>query len=229
MKNLLLVLCICIFSVAKAQTLDTQSSMDNVVVTPDGFFTRGVKVIKDETTEGSPFIDGKAFHKVKLSGFSAIKEELRYNAFTDEMEFDDKGTLYNLTKQSALFINFPELKKTYVCLNYNVDGNNKFGYLVSLVDGDKAKLYKREKIEFISGTKSTNAFLKDAKDYYEKEKDLYLVNVNYQFYKVTKSIDEFANRFGERSQFIKDFAKSNKINLSKEADLIKLVEFINQN
>lgn len=222
-------MCLVSFSAAFAQADNSQAAMDHVVVTPNGFFTRGVKIIKDETTEGSAFVDGKQFHKVQLLGYTAIKDELRYNAFKDEMEFEDKGTLYNLTKQNVLTIKFPELKKTYVSLNYNVDGNTKFGYLVSLVDGEKAKLYKREKIEFVSGTKSTNAYLKDAKDYYEREKDLYLVSVNYQFYKVTKSIDEFANRFGDRSQVVKDFAKSNKINLSKEADLIKLVEFINQN
>lgn len=229
MKNSIVILAFILFGFVSAQSNNTESAMDHVVITPNGFFTRGVKIIKDDNTEGSAYIDGNKFRIVEISGFSKPKQGLRYNAYSDEMEFEDAGGLYNIEKQNLLKINFPELKKSYVCLSYNVDGNKKYGYLVELKEGKNIKLYKREKIEFVAGTKSTNAFVKDAKDYYEKEKDLYLIQTKYQFYKIPKSINEFSNYFGEKSTLINDFAKANKINLNKEADLIKLVDFINQN
>ena len=106
----------------------------------------------------------------------------------------------------------------------------KNGYskkIMWLIENPKLSLYKREKIELLKGEKSPNAYSKDANDYYAKEKDLYVVKKEDKFFKLSKNIKDFISDFSLENNEVADFYKKNKLNFSKEEDLIKLFNFIN--
>ncbi|MDQ0784224.1 hypothetical protein [Chryseobacterium sp. W4I1] len=211
-------------------TAFAQSGNDNVFMSSDKIFTLGKRVKSGEyKIDGNPYANGKKFEKVSIEGYSKNIQDLRYNAYDDEMEFSQNNENYFVNKVDGLMIYFPTLNKTYIVKNYTYLGNQKLGYLVLLNKKDaKYGLFKREKVELIPGEKSPNAYGKDANDYFAKEKDIYLISKGDQFYKVPKDADELAEQLSLDKKEIQSFVKSNKINFNKEADLIKLVDFINK-
>ncbi|KPH11450.1 hypothetical protein [Chryseobacterium sp. ERMR1:04] len=226
MKKIFLILCL---PLATASFF-AQAGNGNVFMSNDKIFTLGKRSKSAEyKIDGNPYSNSKKFEKVTIDGFSKNVQDLRYNAYEDEMEFTQNNENYFVDKTDGLVVNFPELKKTYIVKDYTYLGNKKLGYLMLLNKKDaKYGLFKREKVELIPGEKSPNAYGKDANDYFAKEKDLYLISNGNQFYKFPKDIDELAVLLSLDKNELQSFAKSNKINFNKEADLIKLVDFINK-
>lgn len=206
-----------------------QVGNENISFSTGNFFMRANRpTTKEYVIDGNPYINSKSFEQVIVPGYSSNIQNLRYNAYDDEMEFEDGGQIYYANKEDGLKIEFKGLKKTYQILNYSFDSKSRFGYLVVLVDNPKYSLYKREKVELLKGEKSPNAFSKDANDYYAKERDLYLVKKDSEFFKFPKNSKEFITRFSiDQSEFEK-FLKVNKLSFSKEGDMIKMIDFLNK-
>lgn len=206
-----------------------QVGNENVSFSTGNFFMRANRpTTKEYVIDGNPYINSKNFEQVTIEGYSKNIQNLRYNGYEDEMEFEDGGQVYYANKEDGLKIEFKDFKKTYQILNYSYDSKNRFGYLVLLVENPKYSLYKREKVELLKGEKSPNAYSKDANDYYAKERDLYLVKKEAEFFKFPKNSKEFIARFAvDQSEFEK-FVKTNKLSFSKEDDMIKMVNFLNK-
>lgn len=211
-----------------ADAIFAQAGNENISFSTGNFFMRGNRPsTKEYTIDGNPYINGKDFNKVIIEGYSKNVQNLRYNANEDEMEFKEGEDIYFTNKEEGVKIDFPTLKKTYQCLNYSFDDKNRFGYLVLLVDNPKYSLFKKEKIELLKGEKSPNAYSKDANDYYAKQKDLYLIRKEKTFVKLPKNQKEFINDFSlDKNEFDK-FIKDNKLNFSKEEDLKKIIDYLN--
>ncbi len=219
---------IIVFSFIILQTLVfAQVGNENVSFSTGNFFTRANRpTTKEYVIDGSPYPNGKQFDKVIIDGYSKNVQNLRYNAFDDEMEFQNNGEVYFANKEDNLKIIFPEKKKIYATINYTLDGKSKLGYLVLLVEGNKAKLYKREKYELLKGEKSPSSFTKDANDYYAKEKDIYIMEYDGRFVKVPKKEKDLMQEFPGDRTFLQKYFKDNKINFSNENDIIKMVQFL---
>lgn len=206
-----------------------QAGNENVSYSTGNFFMRSNRPSsKEYVVDGSPYTNGDKFNKVTIKGYSKEVQDLRYNAYEDEMEFKNGSELFYTNKENNLKIQFPDLKKTYESLTYTYDGKTKSGYLVLLVENPKFSLYKREKMELLRGEKSPNAYGKDANDYYAKETDLYLIAKDKKFSKFPKNTSEASGFFSIDKKELETFVKSNKINFNKEPDMIKLVEFVNK-
>ncbi|SFN48366.1 hypothetical protein SAMN05421594_2916 [Chryseobacterium oleae] len=209
--------------------VEAQAGSENVSYSTENIFMRANRpTTKEYVIDGNPYTTGEKFNKVMIKGFSKDVQDLRYNAYEDEMEFKNGEELFYVNKGTNIKIQFPDLKKTYESLTYTYDGKSKSGYLVLLVDNPKFSLYKREKMELLKGEKSTNSYTKDANDYYAKETDLYLVAKDKKFSKFPKNVSEASGIFSIDKKELETFVKSNKINFNKEPDMIKLVEFVNK-
>lgn len=210
-------------------SLLAQVGNENVSFSTGTFFMRGSKsVSKDYKVEGKPYIDGEEFRKVIIKGYQLELPLLRYNAYEDEMEFKKEDGIYFVNKENLLKIEFPELKKTYQCLDYSVEGKKAIGYLLVLYEGKLASLFKREKVELLKGEKSPNAYSKDANDYFAKQKDVYYIGRGNEFYKFPKNISAFTKLFSLDAQEVAQYIKTNKINFNKEEGMIKMLTFVNQ-
>jgi len=205
-----------------------QAGNENVSFSTGNFFMRGNRPSTKETIiDGTQYINGKDFTKVIIKNYSKNVQNLRYNAYEDEMEFKEGEVVYFTNKEEGLKIDFPTLKKTYQCLNYTFDNKNKFGYLVLLVDNPRYSLFRKEKIELLKGEKSPNAYSKDANDYYAKQKDLYLIRKEDTFIKMPKNQKEFISEFSLNKTEFDKFIKDNQLNFSKEDDLKKIISYLN--
>lgn len=179
-----------------------------------------------EIIDGSPYYNGDDFKKVSISGYSNNVQDLRYNSYSDEMEFLNGNEVFTISKEAGMIINFTGINKIYECINYNWEGRNKFGYLVQLVNNpEKYSLYKKERTELLKGEKSPNGITKDRNDYYVKDKDTYILKNKEEFISFPKNKKEFINKFNNSQ--IESYLKQNDINFKKESDLIKLISYMN--
>ncbi|HAY3539539.1 hypothetical protein [Elizabethkingia anophelis] len=207
-----------------------QTGSDNMAVSAQGemFFMMGKKNISNgEVIDGVPYANGAEFVKVQIPNYNKSTPELRYNANKDEMEFKNGNDIYYVNKQPQIRIDFLSLKKSYECLNYSINDKDYFGYLVILVDNAKYSLYKKEFIEIIKGEKGSNPFVTDQNDFYSPVKNQYLLKKGNQFFRISKNTKELVKLFDNNPSH-ESYIKSNKIDLSKENDLIKFVKFANE-
>lgn len=204
------------------------TSTGGAINTNDGrvFLSPKRTVTPSEVIDGSPYYNGNDFKKVSISGYSKNVQDLRYNSYSDEMEFLNGNEVFSINKENGMVVTFTGINKTYECINYNWEGRDKFGYLVQLVNNpEKYSLYKKEKTELLKGEKSPNGITKDRNDYYAKDKDSYILKNKETFISIPKNKKEFSNKFNNSE--IESYLKKNDINFKKESDLIKLISYMN--
>ncbi|WP_407535286.1 hypothetical protein [Elizabethkingia miricola] len=207
-----------------------QTGSDNMAVSAQGemFFMMGKKnILNEKGIDGSPYVNGINFIKAQIPNYNKSIPDLRYNANSDEMEFRNENDIYFVNKQPQIKIDFLSLKKSYECLNYSINDKNYFGYLVVLVDNAKYSLYKKESIEIIKGEKGSNPFVTDQNDFYGKVKNQYLLKKGNHFSKISKNVKDIIDLFDNKTG-VENYIKTNKIDLSKEDDLIKFVKYANE-
>ena len=178
--------------------------------------------------DGSPYLD-ESFHPITIDGYNKTLPAVRYNAYEDEMEFKNGNNLNYVSKQDDMKIKLTDLGKTYFLTNYLYDGKNTKGYLVEIVGIGKYKLYKKEKIQIVEyNNNTTNTYFKNKNPYFEREKDIFLINDNGTYRKLPKNIKETATLLNiSDDESVQKFVKENKINFKNESDLIKFFNFLN--
>ncbi len=154
--------------------------------------------------------------------------KMRYNAFFDEMEFEREGVVYDLDKEQYKSVNFEDLNKKYVIVDY-LDGNEiKTGFLIELFGSPKVALLKSEKIIFVEGKKATSGFGIDTPPEYKPNKAEYFLKLaDGSIVSAPSSKNKFVQLFKGKEKEVEKFIKENRISLSDEKDLKKLTEYIN--
>ncbi|QDP85559.1 hypothetical protein FNJ88_08290 [Chryseobacterium sp. SNU WT5] len=183
--------------------------------------------------DGLPYSD-RRFSAVKIDGYNQTAPLVRYNIYEDEMEFKINNALNYIQKVGEMNITFVESNKRYVLKNYSLDGKNRNGYLVELLkENGTFSLYKKENIQIVEyNNNTTNSYLKQKNPYFERAKDTILIFDGETYTKFPKNAKEFnawlaSKPSSARYKDSETFIKKNKINFSKESDLIKLVTYIN--
>lgn len=155
--------------------------------------------------------------------------KLRYNAYLDKMEIendDELSYLDTVINQSIIFNDFNE---NYRFMKYNVKGVDIEGYLKILSESNKYKLYKIEKIT-LDEVKTGGAFSTETSDSnnkeYRRNEDVYLIERDGDFNILSKNVKKLSKLL--KNNEIVEIVKENKLNLNKEQDLIKLVNFLNK-
>jgi|GEM_PF-421508 len=182
------------------------------------------KSLKYDEIAGSPYVDIN-FAPAKVAE-NYEKTSIRYNSYTDEVEFQKDGkplTLPKDSKFSRIEVASPK-KATLVLLETNDDMS---GYFYELVNG-KNKLYKKIKTKFIDMVPALNSYATDRPASFKTLEPVYYIKTENGFIKKTKNLKEITQQLPDKKEAIEEFAKSNKIKFNNEADLIKLVKFLNQ-
>ncbi|MFA7616243.1 MAG: hypothetical protein WBF83_05180 [Moheibacter sp.] len=193
------------------------------------------------TSIGSLSIEKPAEGKVKGSAYfneNFLSAEIinfqtsypmRYNAYSDQMEYEVDGLQYDLDKLQHSVVEFQGIKKKYVATTYNDGSGYVNGFLVELDKGDNYSLYKREKIVFVPGTEAKTSMDTDTPAYYKPLKDMYLIRLkDGSVVEIPKSRSKFAKLLGPDGAQVEDYIKKNKIDLTKENSLITLVNYMNK-
>ena len=191
-------------------------------------------ILEDDSIKGSPYTS-ESFSPTNLY----YKDEkvgsifYRYNALNEEVEIMKANvegeTVRSLARDKELNIR-PNGKKMSFKTFVTSKNRTVNGYLTQLVDGSQYDLYKRIHVKFTEATASQNSFVKaiparftQFSEYYVQKKDVNRIDeVLPKKSKLLKLLDD------SQKADVKQYLKENNINLSDEADMIKLFEYLNR-
>jgi hypothetical protein len=194
---------------------------------PDSFLKSGNKTIKYEDINGTPYIDNKQelIHniptgKLYTSGNEYINSFfIRYNAYSDNMELSliDDGIEYFLLKKQVDAWYVILGKHTYRTYDYIEENKNKLGFFVIISKGDSkyCTLLKKEIVTFKDAVAQQNAFITASPPSFSNVKNTYFIKIGDAVQKVPKK------------NILSEKLKKRKYNLSKEKDLLEIVNYYN--
>lgn len=223
MKNLFYIVLLAAGTSFGQQTILMGRSSSNIIAGSSAS-NRDINLPKE--IKGSPYLQPNYMYAFVDDLNKPFK--MRYNAFSDEMEFDNEGEVYDLDKTKYKTVNFDDLNKKYAILSYQ-DGNQKrLGFLVEIVSGTIISLYKNERVSFYEGKKSSSGFGVETVSEYKKKKESFFMKLNSgEVIEVPSSKGKFLAYCGEFTNQVEAFIKKNKIDLSDESDLKSLFLYLN--
>lgn len=212
-------------------------SLGFLLITINGFSQREGRMV------GSTFVNPAKAAKKPLGStynqpnFSAARVEnlnlqafMRYNVFKDEFEFiTPKNDTLILDKiEDFNTITFIGNKKKYCLTVYTNDSNRlENGYLIELYNKGNFTLYKKENIVFTEEKIAKTTLEKDMPAKYSKASDSYfLKNSATGTTAFPDGKKALTKMFPDKKQAIETFLKENKIDLDKEPDMIKTIDFL---
>ncbi|MDM1297060.1 hypothetical protein HXZ94_00880 [Empedobacter falsenii] len=162
------------------------------------------------------------FLPASIDGFKE-KENFRYNALLDDLEFLRDGYLYKMNKSSNQIIRFDN-GKVLKYVSY-IDGDTLTSrYLQVLSPTDqKVVLYRKFSIDGVDGLGAGGLNASNKRNYFKQDK--LLIGYNDKMYNVPNSPKKFKD-FTDKD--VNAIVSTNKLNLKKEQDLIKLIDLLNK-
>jgi len=173
---------------------------------------------------GSPYVTAN-FSLAQVAD-NYEKMPVRYNSYTDQIEFQRDGgvmVLPNDSKFSRIEIVSP--KQTLVNLETSDDLK---GYFYEIVNG-KVSLYKKIKTKFIDAVPASNTYSSDKPALFKLSDPVFYIKTDNGFIKKPKNQKDILSQFADKKEALSSFFKENKIKFDKEEDLKKLVTFLNKN
>ncbi|NER14440.1 hypothetical protein GWK08_13380 [Leptobacterium flavescens] len=174
---------------------------------------------------GSPYIS-ENFIPAKVNAFNEIYS-VRYNGAVDAMEFkssDDK--ILVLDKLSEYTISFATAdKKTYQTVTFD-SGKRGFAVLLWNDEDSKSGLYLKERVEFIPRQPAVSSYSKDQPAKYKRVKDVFFFKgTNGVLKEISTKKKKFYALFEGKEKEVQQFVKKNKLKISKQQDLVKIISF----
>lgn len=177
--------------------------------------------------EGTPYVN-KVFMPAVVSG-AAGNAMMRYDIFNDQFEFVNgvKDTLVLNKAEPFTNVTFTITNTKYQLLDYNNGEKTINGYLIALHEGTNASLYKKQNITFTKEKIAKSGYDSNAPARFDKNDDSYYwKNGDKEISKFPASKKQLLKLYPDKKAKIEDFLKRNEINFEKDADLIKLVDFL---
>ncbi len=185
--------------------------------------TRNAKIgLKYEEVNGSPFYtDNFVNSAVYLNNGDYASIPLHYDLFQDEIEFTREDKTYWLIKKDIKHIEYGLDTLASESLSKNPD---KFFYFFVKEKG-KYSLYSR-KIRIYAPYEPPGAYTESKPDRFESLPDEYFLKLENQppFEIINKKI---LLEILKNNKPAIDFIKKSKTNVNKEADLLELIRFLN--
>jgi len=206
---------------------------------PDSFLKSGNKTINYKDINGTPYTDNKqkmihgiASGKLYDSEFKLLNTLfIRYNAFTDNIELSkiDDGIDYFLLKKKvdAWYINLGE--NMYRAYNYSLENEQKIGFfvIISKDDSKYCTLLKKEKVIFKDAVAQQNAFITASPASFRRASDTYFIKIGNSVNLIPKKKKDFLQLFLLKKELLKKHLDANKYKLTKEKDLITIINYYN--
>ena len=181
--------------------------------------------------EGTKYIqDG--FKAATISVYPNYKFNVKFNALDDEMEIqgkNNKSFALNKNNNRAEVV-FLDSNKTYGLYTFSNDNVQPVsGYFQKLFVGEKVILLKKEKIMFIEEKQSKTGYDSYRPPQYKRLNDRFYIKQidNDIALELPKNKKSIAGLFPNYESDILMFIKKNKLKTNNEVDLLKIIEFIN--
>ncbi|WP_346860993.1 hypothetical protein [uncultured Draconibacterium sp.] len=184
-------------------------------------------LLNESDIEGSPylndeFINGTIYTTSKTQ-YQNIP--LRFNIFNDNLEFKtpDDAVMSIAVPEIVESAEFGEYKMCYI--PYTISKKIKRGFLIELVS-DHVSLYAKPEVLYKKPQEPAPYKEAEPAKFLPKADSYYLRAGKEEAQKITGKKD-LIQSFPDHQKEVTDFIKKNKINPTKESDLIKLVNFYN--
>ncbi|MCF6296658.1 MAG: hypothetical protein L3J08_01520 [Flavobacteriaceae bacterium] len=214
-----------LFSNTYAQSVYDDSDINNYIS------KRSIDVNLEANYTGTPYLN-KEFQNgtIYKNGITlAHNVGIRYNASKDLFEIkktsvlkDDQAKVLKTTNDLTIKLN----NKKFIYLS-PTEGNSAQGYFIMVSKGEKASVLKKAKKMYIPGQKAYNSLASPIAANYKEKITLYLYTSEGKLIEFPKSKKGKINAFQKHSKELKIYTKENKLNLNKEAGLIKLCKYYN--
>lgn len=183
--------------------------------------------LTEKDIQGSPYLNDNF---IKGSIYTVSKTQyqdipLRYNIYNDDMEFqtNDNNVLALSTPEIVEKITFGDYTMEYI--PYVTSRNVKNGFFELILKG-KASLYAKPQVEFLEA--KDPAPYKDAEPAkFLRKDDRYYIRLGMEAAVPCGNKKDVLGIFTDHSEELEAFIKKNKINVKKEDELKKLVEYYN--
>ena len=221
-------LIVCFLQLSFSQTLKyadgTSQNMSSIFVNVNSNESSNIK--------GSKYLN-EDFISTKISSIPDQIFGVRYNVYDDQMEFQGvDNTVYALNKNDdSIKITFTTTNESYHIFDYidEKNGRQKKGYFMKLNKEGKNLILKKHKVVFIEEQASKTGYDEPKPAMFKSLKDRIYIKIGSKEAIVlpTKKKKLAKAIFPENPKDILDFINSNKIKLSKEEDLITLINYLN--
>ena len=184
----------------------------------------------DDQIKGSKYLNDD-FARGQISDFNDKIFAIRYDIYNDQMEFQaGDGQIYVMNKNNvSREIVFLDSKTRYKLFDYISDeGNTKSVYFSILKSLGKYKILKKNRIIFIEAKESSTGYDAPHPATYKKTKNRhYIVFDNAPGVLIDTNKKKFSSLFKGQEKDVLNFIKKNKIKLSVDDDLIKVLNYLN--
>ena len=206
---------------------------------PDSFLKSGNKTFKYKDISGTPYIDNKQelTHNTPTGKLYTSENELintlfiRYNAYSDNMELSslDDGINYYLLKKKTNAWYIVLGKNRYRAYNYSLENEQKLGFFVIISNDDinYCTLLKKESVLFKDQVAEQNAFITPSPPSFTKAKNTYFIKIGDAVQKIPKKKKDFLELFLIKKDKLKKYLNENNHKLSREKDLLAIVNYYN--
>lgn len=152
------------------------------------------------------------------------KMPVRYNSYTDQIEFQKDGTVMVLPKDEKFSrIEIVSPRQTLVL----IEADGLSGYFYEVISGNNASLYKKVQTKFIDVIPASNTYSSDKPATFRTQDPVYYIKTDKGYIKNPKNQKDIIEQYADKKDDLNSFFKQNKIKLQKEEDLKKLVSFLN--
>ncbi len=176
--------------------------------------------------EGSPYLyDSYVPGKIVVSKDQSFQVMIRYNAYSDVFEMlDDKNRNSALNKMNDVKVIMAG--REYQIYSYFDDGMVNEGYFENLsVDGD-IKFFRRDAKKFVDLVKAESGYTKDKPAKFVLESPKYYVQTNGNpLEEIRLKKKDILAAFNAHKNEVNTFVKTQKLNLKKQEDIIKLFNY----
>lgn len=171
--------------------------------------------IKDQAYENPNFVSGIIFQEN-----TPVKTgvPMRYNAFADEIEIENApGSYSSLMKDPEIAAGIGN--DVYI---YHPQTN---GYFNILFEGKRFHLYKKVKSEFREGKEAATSYGRNTPPSFQKSTTYFLVEDN-SLKEIPSRKNRILKMFGNKRKEVDSFIKSNRLDIGKEEDLVKVISHL---
>lgn len=179
--------------------------------------------------QGSPYLNS-IFSFVKVQSVEE-KSKMRYNVYKDEFEFitAKNDTLILDKLEDFKDLTFVATNNKYKLVNYlNLDDKFQFGYLIDIYQKNDFGLLKKENIGLTDEKIAKTSLEQNMPAKYYKSSDNYFLKTKDKIFEFPSSRKKLIKVFPDKKESIETFVKENKIDFDKDADKIKIIDFLSK-
>jgi len=226
-KNLFIALFLYVFFNANCQVLVTNSTLhkinDEARIDEDRIDFNDPDSYIGTPYEFPEFQNGGIYTKDSLLIDDIV---LRYNVVSNVIEIKDNMVdpiedIKYMAKSLDLYAKINNKKFVFIPLEGNME---KGEYFEVIYEGTQVDLYKKHEKEIRPVTKSSSSITREMRPVFRDKPKYFLVTKRKKFYQFPKSKNDKFKVFGSKSDKMKTYAKSEKLNINEQEDLIKIVQ-----